>query len=136
MIEHNQETPDLAAPLKAEFLPVEGKPRMQAVPLEWPFTYGDLKIEAFEVHRLSVVQVEAIIEAFKGSSDISLAEVMTTLPGGEPVPPGLFAAGVMDDDDDARLYEVMQSFLPRRLRRVLGSIPFSGDATSPPLQAD
>ncbi|MBB4042002.1 hypothetical protein GGR34_003687 [Microvirga flocculans] len=122
--------------VKAAFLPVEGRARTQAVSLEWPFTYGGAEITGFEVHRLTVSQVEAVMEALKSGAEVSICEAMTTLPGGEPVPPGLFAAGVMDDDDDRRVFEVVQSFLPQRLRRVLGSTLLSGDATSPPSQAD
>jgi len=136
MIEHREEIPAPAEPLKAEFLQVEGRPLSQRVELEFPFTYGGVTITAFEVRRLTVAQVEVILEALKSGAEVNLCEAMTTLPGGDPVPPGLFGSGVMIDDDDARLYEVAQSFLPRRLRRVLGLTLLSGADTSPQSQAD
>ncbi|MEE1612069.1 hypothetical protein [Microvirga sp. CF3016] len=110
------------------------KPRTEVFALDHHLRYGERVITTLEVHRMTVAQVEAFIHALATDSETSITAYMVTLSGGDPVPPEVFKG--LDDDDDTRLFEVMQSFLPRRLQRVLAQSPFIGDAMSPSSQAD
>ncbi|WP_404291564.1 hypothetical protein ACD578_05435 [Microvirga sp. RSM25] len=123
-----------SAPIKIEYLPQAGKPIEEIVTLDYPFTYGERHVSALTVRRMTVAQVDAVVAALKAGESVGLAPHMVTFPDGEPVPAAVIAA--LMDDDDARLFEVMQSFLPRRLRPVFAPTPPSADDTSLPSQAD
>jgi hypothetical protein len=122
---------------KIAVVPLAGKPIAETVTLDYPLQYGECTISALVVRRMTVAQVDAVFQELKALKDddtVSIAAHMVTLPDGEPVPPEIF--GAMIDDDDTRVYQAIQRFLPPRLRPVFGSTPASADATSQPSQAD
>jgi hypothetical protein len=111
---------------------VSDKPRYRTVSLEWPLQYGDRLITEIVVSRMTVAQLEAYLEAVRTGAK-SIPD-MLSFPDGEPVPEEVLTG--LDADDDERLHEVMQSFLPQRLRQVLGQAQPTGGDTLPSSQAD
>jgi len=121
-----------ASPPVVRFESQEGRAREQTVPLEWPFFYGERRVDAIVVRRMTTAQVEAYVETLKEAEE-KISPPMLFFPDGVPVPSEVLDA--MDSDDETTLCEAITRFLPRRLRPVSAPTPPSGVDTASQSQA-
>lgn len=116
----NQEA---AAPAAAEIKPatptfVNQKERFRKVPLEWPLEYDGKVYDSVTVRRMSAEDMRTFIAMEDGSTIFPMFDV----------PNAVIEA--LDPDDDVRVNEAVQDFLPRALRRAAEPTPPSS-ATTP-----
>jgi hypothetical protein len=101
--------------------------RSEVVKLDWPLEFAGKVYDAITVRRPTAGEVRTFheqAEAWKSGDPIPRLPLYD-------VPPEVIEA--LDDDDDLRLGEVVQRFLPQRFRAALAQqrSPASGGASSP-----
>ncbi|MDQ0510870.1 phage tail assembly protein [Ancylobacter amanitiformis] len=100
--------------------------RSEPVPLEFPVEYDGRTWTSITVSRLSTPQITQFFEAV-------LADDKTARLPMFDAPPEVIDA--LDPDDADKIEEVVQRFLPRRLRPAAGQSPEGGASTSPSSEA-
>lgn len=94
------------------------KPLLKAVELDFFVEFRGKTYERLMVKRLSVSEVSAWLDKVNGGDkDATLGNVVDE--DGNPVPAEVLE--FLEDDDDAKLSEVLDDFLPRRLSELLKS---------------
>lgn len=131
MLIYSDDTETAKQAPQVQFIPVEGRLREEAVKLEWPLQIGERRIEHILVRRMTTAQVEAFIAA--AAIDPKASPPMLFFTDDEPVTRDVLDA--LDPDDDTRVFEVMKSFLPLRLRQVIELVPAFGGDMPPSSQA-
>lgn len=100
--------------------------RYEAVPLEYPVDYDGKVWTEITVRRMAADEVAAYIDAILKDPEEARLPMFDA-------PPEVMDA--LDPDDQDEIAEVVERFLPRRLRRVAGQTPENGASTSPSSEA-
>lgn len=123
MDHHNTET---EAPAGKPAAPRLLGNRSEVVPLQYPVEYDGRVWTAITVSRMTLAQIRDFI------ADIARDADKARLPMFD-APPEVMDS--LDPDDDDLIGEVVERFMPRRLRPADGLTPDSGASTSPSSEA-
>lgn len=99
---------------------VEEARRFRSVPLAWPIAYGGQVYDQITIRRMTGDEVRQFVEAASNGLNASLPIF--------DVPDAVVAA--LDADDDAKVTEAVNDFLPRSLRAEIEQTSSAGSTTS------
>jgi hypothetical protein len=110
------------------------KARFEIIPLEWPLEHGGKVYDRLIVRRLTAGQIAKFMDRLRKASEDERKDMRLPLfvdDSGAPVPNDVLDA--LDSDDDERVSEVAERFLPRRFRagQGSGSGPSTGAGSQP-----